>query len=476
MKPFMDEDFLLETQTAKDLFHKSAAAMPIWDYHCHLIPAQIAENKKFANLTEIWLGGDHYKWRQMRTFGIDEKYITGNADPYDKFLAWASTIENLIGNPLYHWTHLELQRYFGIYDTLSVKTAPAIWKKANEMLATDDLAVKGIFNKFNVYAVGTTDDPADDLAFHAQIAAGTAPIGKTDTKVVPSYRPDKAIHIDAPVFKDYMGTLGKAAGMEINSPDDVLTALESRLQFFIKAGCRASDHALEYPPMTAIGAEAKAEEKATAEATFKKVMEGGKVTAKEADAYRSYILCNLAAMYRKNGIAMQLHFAAIRNNNPEMMRRLGPDTGYDASHDHDMSAGLASLLGRIEEDGGLPKTIIYTLNPKDYYAIGTMIGCFQGSGIKGKVQFGSAWWFCDHKDGMEEQMKVLGNLGMLSCFIGMLTDSRSFLSYPRHEYFRRILCNMVGNWVEDGMFPADMDKLSEIVKNISFDNAKRYFG
>ncbi|MBO4508998.1 MAG: glucuronate isomerase [Spirochaetaceae bacterium] len=466
MKKFMDEDFLLETQTAKDLFHKSAADMPIWDYHCHLIPSQIAENKKFPDLTDIWLGGDHYKWRQMRTFGIEEKYITGDADHYDKFLAWASTIENLIGNPLYHWTHLELQRYFGIYEPLSVKTAPEIWKKANAMLATDDLSVKGILNKFNVYAVGTTDDPIDTLEYHAEIASGTAPIGKLDTKVVPSFRPDKAINIDAPIFTDYVRKLSEAAGIDIKAPDDVLTALENRLDYFIKHGCRASDHGLEYPPV----------QTTDPAAAFKKAMGGEKLTQAEADSYKAYILRGLAAIYREKNIVMQLHIAAIRNNNPVMMRKLGPDTGFDASHDHDMSAPLSALLGSMEENGGLPKTIVYTLNPKDYYAIGTLIGCFQGSGIKGKIQFGSAWWFCDHKDGMEEQMKTLGNLGMLSCFIGMLTDSRSFLSYPRHEYFRRILCNMLGNWVEGGMFPADMEKLSEIVKNISFENAKRYFG
>ena len=487
MKKFMDKDFLLETQTAKDLFHKSAADMPIWDYHCHLIPSQIAENKKFPNLTDIWLGGDHYKWRQMRTFGIEEKYITGDAAPYDKFLAWASTIENLIGNPLYHWTHLELQRYFGIYEPLTVKTAPEIWKKANTMLATDDLSVKGILNKFNVYAVGTTDDPIDTLEYHAEIASGSAPIGKIATKVVPSFRPDKAVHIDAPIFAEYIKKLAATARISINTADDVLAVLENRLDYFIKHGCRATDHGLEYPPVfsaaccgTGTGSEPAATKAAmaaqAAEEAFKKAMGGEKLTQAEADTYKAYILRGLAAIYREKNVVMQLHIAAIRNNNPVMMRKLGPDTGFDASHDHEMSAPLSALLGSMEENGGLPKTIIYTLNPKDYYAIGTLIGCFQCSGIKGKIQFGSAWWFCDHKDGMEEQMKTLGNLGMLSCFIGMLTDSRSFLSYPRHEYFRRILCNMLGNWVENGMFPADMEKLSEIVKNISFENAKRYFG
>ncbi|MCR4939652.1 MAG: glucuronate isomerase [Treponemataceae bacterium] len=465
MKKFMDEDFLLETETAKKLFHTAAKDMPIWDYHCHLIPAQIAENKKFPDLTDVWLGGDHYKWRQMRTFGVEEKYITGNAEPYEKFLAWASTIENLIGNPLYHWTHLELQRYFGIYEPLTSKSAPEIWKKANKMLESDDLSVKGILDKFNVYAVGTTDDPIDSLEYHQAIASGSAHIGKVATKVVPSFRPDKAIHIDAAGFADYIKKLADVAGVAINSPDDVIKALEIRLDFFINNGCRATDHALEYPPV----------ETTDPAAAFKKAMNGEKISRAEADSYRAYVLKGLAAIYREKKVVMQLHMAAIRNNNPSAMKNLGPDTGFDASHDHDMSEALANLLGCMEMNGGLPKTILYSLNPKDYYAIGTLMGCFQGSGIKGKIQFGSAWWFCDHKDGMEEQMKVLGNLGMLSCFVGMLTDSRSFLSYPRHEYFRRILCNILGNWVEGGMFPADMDKLSEIVKNISFENAKNYF-
>lgn len=474
MKSFMDKDFLLETKTAQDLYHNAASKEPILDYHCHLIPEQIANNKKFANLSEIWLGGDHYKWRQMRTFGVEEKIITGNSDPYEKFMAWVATVENLIGNPLYHWTHLELQRYFGIYEPLTTKTAPGIWEKANKLLQDDDLSVKGILNKFNVFAVGTTDDPIDSLEYHLAIKDGKAQIGKINTKVVPSYRPDKAIHIDAPIFADYIKSLAKAADIAINSAEDVLCALEKRLDFFITVGCKASDHALEYPPMAQTFAN-KAQEKEIAEKTFKKAINGESFTQAEADTYKAFILCGLAKMYREKNVAMQLHFAAIRDNNPKMKIALGPDTGFDASHDHEMSAALARLLGRIEEDGGLPKTILYTLNPKDYYTLGTLIGCYQGGGIKGKIQLGSAWWFCDHRDGMEEQMKVLGNLGNLSCFIGMLTDSRSFLSYPRHEYFRRILCNILGNWVENGEYPADTEKLHQIVSDISFGNAKNYF-
>ena len=469
MKKFMDKDFLLETKTARNLYHRAAADRPIFDYHCHLIPSQIAENKKFANLTEIWLAGDHYKWRQMRTAGIAEKYITGDADPYEKFLAWTRTIENLAGNPLYHWTHLELQRYFGIYEPLDTATAPAIWKKANEKLATDALSVKGIFEAFKVDTVGTTDDPSDSLEFHAAIASGTAPIGKIATKVLPSYRPDKALNINLPGFPEYIAKLEAASGMKIDSVDSLIAALENRLDFFVTMGCRASDHALEYPP-SRIASDAEIG------MTFKNALDGKPVDKDEADAYRTKVMAALAHAYAKRNIVMQLHFAAIRNNNARAFADLGPDTGFDASHDQQLSEGLAGLLSLIENTGVLPRTVLYTLNPKDYYPLGTLMGCFQGeSPVPGKIQLGSAWWFCDHRDGMEEQMKVLANLGNLSAFVGMLTDSRSFLSYPRHEYFRRILCNILGTWVENGEFPADRERLEKIVGDISFGNAERYF-
>ncbi|MCM1322279.1 MAG: glucuronate isomerase [Bacteroides sp.] len=469
MKKFMDKDFLLETETAKTLFHEFAAKEPIYDFHCHLIPQQIAENKKFANLTEIWLGGDHYKWRQMRTFGIDEKYITGNGEPYEKFMAWTRTIENLIGNPLYHWTHLELQRYFGIYEPLTEKTAPAIWEKANAMLQKDELSVKGIFEKMNVYAVGTTDDPADSLEYHKAIAAGTAPIGKIKTKVIPSFRPDKAININLPTFPGYIAALAKASGMEIKTAKDVAKALKNRLDFFAENGCRASDHALEYAPFKILS-------EAEIEAAFQKGLKGEALSKDEIDAYRTMILTELAGAYKEKNIVMQYHIASIRDNNRPMFNKLGPDTGFDAVHDHQLSEGLSSLMSHIADSVGLPKTVLYTLNPKDYYPIGTLMGCYQGDGIKGKIQMGSAWWFCDHKDGMTQQMTILGNLGMLPAFVGMLTDSRSFLSYPRHEYFRRILCNIVGGWVENGEYPADTEQLGKIIKDISFENAKAYFG
>jgi glucuronate isomerase len=477
-KAFMDGDFLLETQTAQFLYHEGAKDEPIYDYHCHLIPSQIAENKEFANLTEVWLGGDHYKWRMMRAMGVDESSITGGAPAYEKFLAWARTVENLIGNPLYHWTHLELRRYFNIYEPLTEKSAPQIWTEANTLLQEPALSVKGIFEKFKVYAVGTTDDPADSLEYHRAIAEGKAPIGSMTTKVIPSFRPDKALNIDLPGFAAYIKTLAGASGRAIHSVADVLAALENRLDFFVLHGCRASDHALECPPFVVAG-------DAEIEKTFRDALEGKAVAREAADAYKTKVLCALAGFYAKRDIVMQLHLAAIRNFNGQMVKQLGPDTGYDAVHDREQSANLTALLDRMESaDSGLPKTILYTLNPKDYYPLATIMGAFQAGPrkaenrrvIPGKIQLGSAWWFCDHRDGMEEQMHILANVGVLPAFVGMLTDSRSFLSYPRHEYFRRILCNLIGNWVENGEYPADADKLLEIVRNISFRNAKEYFG
>ena len=468
MKAFMDEDFLLDTPTARALF-ASCKDEPLWDYHCHLPPEQIASNKQFKNLTEIWLGGDHYKWRQMRTYGVDERFITGDADDFDKFMKWAETLENLIGNPLYHWTHLELQRYFGIYEPLTVKSAPQIWEKANAMLQSEELSVRGIFKKFHVYAVGTTDDPVDSLEYHKAIAEGTAAIGKIDTKVRPSYRPDKALNINLPTFKPYIEKLAAVSGIDIKTSDDIIASLVKRLDYFIENGCRASDHALEYPPC-AVATDAEID------AVVARALSGEAITDKEAEAYKTKVLVALARAYEKRGIVQQWHMNAIRDNNKAMFARLGPDTGFDGSHDNPVAAKLAGLLSLIEEAGGTPKTILYSLNPKDYYSMATIMGCFQGGGVKGKIQLGSGWWFCDHRDGMEQQLRVLGNLGMIPAFVGMLTDSRSFLSYSRHEYFRRILCNLIGSWAENGEYPADMEVLTRIVKDISFGNALNYFG
>jgi len=479
-KKFLDEDFLLETETARLLYHNAAKSEPIYDYHCHLMPQQIAHNKQFADLGEIWLGGDHYKWRVMRAMGYDEYFITGNARPYEKFIAWVRTVENLIGNPLYHWTHLELQRYFGIYEPLTEKSAPAIWEKANALLKEPEMSVKGIFEKFNVYAVGTTDDPADALEHHRAIGEGKAPVGKISTKVIPSFRPDKALNINAAGFTACIETLTAASGVNIKNTDDVLSALEKRLDYFISLGCRASDHALEYAPfITASDSQI--------EKIFKDAMAGKEISKEDTDAYKTKILIGLAKLYAEKNIVMQFHLAAVRNVNARMQRSLGPDTGYDAVHDREESANLAALLSAMESSGekpSLPKTIFFTLNPKDYYPLATIMGGFQDNyakgenrqGTPGKMQLGTSWWFCDHRDGMEEQMRILANTGMLSVFTGMLTDSRSFLSYPRHEYFRRILCNLLGKWVENGEYPADMNKLENLVRDISFGNAKRYFG
>ena len=465
MKEFMDKDFLLESGMAKKLFHDHAADMPIFDYHCHLIPEQIATDKRFTTITDAWLGGDHYKWRQMRTCGFDEKLITGDADPFDKFMAWAETMENLIGNPLYHWTHLELQRYFGIYDVLNRKNAKKIYDEANEQFKNNpELSVFGIMKKFKVYAVGTTDDPADDLKYHKIIRDE----GKCPAKVIPSYRPDKALNIEKPDFAEYIAKLGAAAGIAIKKTADVVEALEKRLAFFVEMGCRASDHALMTCPHTFWSEEC-------VNKVFEKRMGGEEVTKEESDAWRTYILTALARAYKKNNVAMQLHFAAIRDNNLTMYKLLGPDTGYDASYDENLAYGVAEFFKALSAENSVPKTIFYSLNPKDYYSLGTLMGCYQGDGIKGKIQLGSAWWFCDHRDGMEEQIKVLANLGCLPAFVGMLTDSRSFLSYSRHEYFRRILCNVIGGWADNGEVPNDEEMLGKIVSDISFNNAQEYF-
>lgn len=460
MKKFMDENFLLKNDSAVRLYHEYAKQMPIFDYHCHLIPKEIADNKREPSITSAWLYGDHYKWRQMRSNGYDEK----QGDDFERFLHYADTIAHAIGNPIYHWSHLELQRFFGIDTPLSPKTAREIYDEANRKLKEDpDLDAYGIFRKFNVYAVGTTDDPADTLEYHEAIRKAA----KTKTKVIPSYRPDKAMNIDAEGFNAYIDKLAKASGVNITSASDVMTALTKRLDFFIQNGCLATDHAIIVPPY-APASDAKVNE------IFLKARAGKSVTSEEAEIYRTYILMSLAEQYAKKGIVMQLHMQSSRNNNSRAFKALGPDTGYDGVTDNELAYKLSRFMDTLDSKDALPKTIIYTLNPKDYYPIGTLMGCFQKD-IPGKIQMGSAWWFCDHIDGMTEQMKVLGNLGLLSRFVGMLTDSRSFLSYPRHEYFRRILCNMLGTWIEDGEIPADFDLVGTMVQDISFNNAKRYF-
>lgn len=465
MKKFMDEHFLLQTKTAQTLYHEYAKDAMIFDYHCHLNPSEIANNKRFTTITDAWLGGDHYKWRAMRANGIPEELVTGkDADPFDKFMAWASTMEHALGNPLYHWTHLELQRYFGIHEVLNTKSAKSIYEEANRQFKeNENLSVKGIMKQFKVYAVGTTDDPADDLAFHAQIAKQK----DFPAKVIPSYRPDKALAIEKDTFLSYIDSLAKACGKKIERASDVVEALIDRLDFFVSMGCKASDHAL-------ITAPAIFKSESDVNAIFAKKLAGATLSCEEVEAYKTFVLTHMAKAYAKRDIAMQLHFAAIRDNNSMMFKKLGPDTGYDASHDKELAASLSSFLNNLSATGEVPKTILYTLNPKDYYSLATLMGCYQ-DGIPGKMQLGSAWWFADHKDGMEEQMKILGNVGLLPRFIGMLTDSRSFLSYSRHEYFRRVLCNIFGTWAEEGEVPYDLEMLGKVVQDISFGNAKAYF-
>lgn len=466
MKPFLDEDFLLSNKTAQRLYHEYAASQPIYDYHCHLNPRVVAENKPFTNLTEIWLAGDHYKWRGMRSAGIDERLITGDASDYEKFQAWAKTVPMCLGNPLYHWTHLELRRPFGITNTvLNPTTAETIWARCNELLATPEFLPRGIMKQMNVKMVGTTDDPLDTLEYHKAIAADSS----FDIEVAPSWRPDKAFKIELEGFAAYIDKLGKVADIEIERFSDLLTALERRLDHFAAHGCRAADHGIEVLRFAAVPAEAELDK------ILHRRMNGGALTELEIAQYTTAVQVWLGRQYAKRGWVMQLHMGAQRNNNTRMFRLLGADAGFDSIGDKNFSFELASLLDAMDVTNELPKTILYCLNPRDNEMLGTMIGNFQGGGIAGKIQFGSGWWFNDQKDGMQRQLEQLSQLGLLSQFVGMLTDSRSFLSYTRHEYFRRILCNMVGGWVENGEVPYDMELLGNMVKNICYQNARNYF-
>ena len=463
MKEFMGKDFLLSNETAKHLYHDYAEKMPIIDYHCHISQKEIYDNKQFSTITEVWLGGDHYKWRQMRANGIDEKYITGDASDLDKFKAWAKTLSHLIGNPLYHWSHLELQRYFGIYEPLTEDNAEEIFNKCSEVLKT--LTVRKILEDSKVNIVCTTDDPCDDLATHKLLQEDKT----MKTLVVPCFRPDKANNIEKIDYLDYVKKLETASGMSIKSFKDLCAAIDSRIEFFASMGCRASDHALEY-----VMYEPASEEKV--EEIFAKRLGGEMVTRKEELICKTAFMRHLASVYTKKGWAMQLHYGCKRDNNKKMFDILGPDTGYDTINNYAPSSEMADFLNSLNVEGNLPRTIIYSLNPNDNAAIVTTMNCFQGDGIKGKLQHGSAWWFNDHKKGMQEQMETLANDGMLANFIGMLTDSRSFLSYTRHEYFRRILCDFIGTLVENGEYPNDDKVLKEIIEDISYNNAVNYLG
>ena len=460
----MDENFLLTNDAAVRLYHEYAKDMPIYDYHCHLNPKEIWENKKYDNITQVWLYGDHYKWRAMRSNGIDEEYITGNASDYDKFLAWAKTLPYAIGNPLYHWSHLELRRYFGVYELINEQNAKVIWEKANAQLSKDEFSPRGLIEQSNVKLVCTTDDPVDDLEYHKKIKD----IDDFDTTVLPAFRPDKGVEITKETFKGWVEKLSQVWGKSINNYSDFLAALEARIDFFHSQGCRLSDHGLDYVPYR----EASFDE---VDKIFKKALNGENITPEEEEKYKTYTLKFFGEQYSKRGWAMQFHIQAMRNNNTRMFKKLGPDTGFDSINDHRIAYPLSRFMDSLDKEGKLPRTILYSLNPTDNYVLGTMLGNFQGDGIPGKIQFGSAWWFNDQKDGMEEQMKVLANVGLLGRFIGMLTDSRSFLSYARHEYFRRILCNIIGEWVENGELPDDFELLGNIVQGICYNNAKEYF-
>ncbi|SET38235.1 glucuronate isomerase [Natronincola peptidivorans] len=465
MKKFLDENFLLNNETAIKLYHDFAKEMPIIDYHCHLNPKEIAENKRYRNITEIWLGGDHYKWKAMRSNGIDEKYITGDAEDKDKFLKWAETVPYTIGNPLYHWTHLELQRYFGIDTLLNPESAEEIWEKCNELLQKEEFTARELIKRSDVKVICTTDDPIDTLEYHKAIAEDTT----FDVKVLPALRPDKAINIEREGFTTWIKKLGEVVGRDIVSMDALLDALKERVLYFDSLGCKASDHALD-PIVFEEGHQEEIND------IFVKALNQEELTASDIRKYKTHVLLFLGREYAKLGWAMQLHIGTIRNVNSRMMRTIGPDTGFDTIGDYVFAEALAKFLDALDTTNELPKTILYCLNPRDNEVLATMIGSFQGGGIPGKIQFGSGWWFNDQKDGMIRQMIALANMGLLSRFIGMLTDSRSVLSYTRHEYFRRILCNLLGEWVENGEFPNDIDLLGKIVKDICYYNTNRYFG
>lgn len=476
MRAFMDDDFLLYSETAKHLYNDYAKDLPIIDYHCHLSPKEIYEDLRFDSLTQVWLGGkqsggtyagDHYKWRLMRANGMPEDKVTGGADEYERFVSFVDTLNMAVGNPMYHWCHLELKRYFGIDKPLNRSNMKEVWDKCNDMLHNDPgMTVRGLIKKSNVEFIGTTDDPTDSLEWHEKIAKDES----VTFTVRPSFRPDKAVNIHKPGFAEYIYKLAAAADKNhIDTIKDVIDALIKRLDYFVAHGCVASDHGLDYVPYN------KLDDRAL-NAAFKKAMRGESLTAEEIEGYETAVLTELAKAYHKRGIVMEIHYSCLRNSNERMLKTLGPDTGYDVIAQNNCGSALAAFLSNLDATDELPKTVIFSLDPTDNVLIDTIIGSFQSPEIPGKLQHGPAWWFNDTKLGMEAQMKSLAEQSLLGNFIGMLTDSRSFLSYTRHEYFRRILCNLIGTWVENGEYPNDDKALKQIVEGISYRNAVRYFG
>lgn len=464
MKKFMCKDFLLSTETAKKLYHDYASTCPIIDYHCHIDPREIAENKTFENITQIWLGGDHYKWRLMRACGVSEEYVTGNAPDREKFQKWAETLPRAIGNPVYHWSHAELKAYFGYTGTLNGETAQEVWDLAIEKLKDPKMSACGIIEQSNVDVICTTDDPADSLEWHEKIANDSS----IKAKVLPAWRPDKAMDIKSDGFLCHIKDLEKLSNIQINSFATFIKALENRLDFFASRGCVVSDHGLDYLMFNPCTND-------EIEEIFAKRLKNIELSKEDVLKYHTMFMVEMAKNYSKRNWAMQLHFSALRDNNAKMLNKVGANTGFDAINTYCPSEQVSAFLSHLASTDELPRTILYSLNPNDNSFITSIMACFQDDTSVGKIQHGSAWWFNDHRDGMIDQMKNLANHGVLSAFVGMLTDSRSFLSYTRHEYFRRILCDMIGTWVENGEYPEDYSALEKIIKGISYENAKQYF-
>ena len=459
-KTFLSDNFLLDNKYAEELYFEHAAKMPIIDYHCHLPAEDIANNRKFDNLTAIWLDGDHYKWRALRANGIDERYITGNASPEEKFMKWAETVPYTLRNPLYHWTHLELKRYFGIDDLLNADSGMAIYNSANQMLQEDSFSCQGILRKMNVVVVCTTDDPIDSLVHHQQLKG-------FEVKILPTFRPDKAFAIDTgQPYLDYLAKLSEVSGIDAHSFDGLIAALENRIDYFHANGCRLSDHGLD---------QLFEERTDRPEQILQKAIKGIPVDREEARAFKQAVLYQLALRYHEKGWAQQYHLGALRNNNQRMLRLNGPDTGFDSIGDFSQASGLSKFLDSLDNTNQLAKTILYNLNPAHNEVMATMAGNYNDGITPGKMQFGSGWWFLDQKDGMEKQINALSNMGLLSRFVGMLTDSRSFMSFPRHEYFRRILCNLFGKDIKNGELPKDTALIGKIVEDICYNNAMNYF-